>query len=319
MSLFNSNGTLLLLHNNLNSVKKSSKYDLVLSPQFYIVKREKIPVKYAFQAKKLAPSVMEDLLPSEFGYEYMVRKDGDEWLFFAYRPKEIENFLQGCCQIPAHKIGQIYFADQLKPVLKKMPIGIDEYNALTLVDGIATIVPRRMLESDRYAKFTSKLRPQRGFKFKPSSKAGRSDSKVSKLAVASSVLMALLALAFLIEGYGYKKASTQELASMDNLFSNYPQLQSKLTRDSIKSKYTKIEKSQRAIREALDTFSQLSSKKSILSKLALKPNVIEATFDTDKNELKKLKAIIANANLKVAIENANSITVQGALKWIKIF
>ena len=312
--MFSSNGTLLLLHNNLSGVKKSSKYDLVLSPQFYIVKREKLPVKYAFQAKKLAPSVMEDLLPSEFGYEYVVRKDGDDWLLFAYKPKEIENFLQGCCQIPPHKIGQIYFADQLKPVLKKMPIGIDEYNALTLVDDTATIVPRRMLESDRYAKFTSKLRPQRGFSFKPSSKAGKSDSKISKLAVASSVLMALLALAFLIEGVGYKKAITQELASMDGLFSNYPQLQSKLTRDSIKSKYSKIEKSQRAIREALDAFGQLSSKKSILSKLELKPNAIEATFDVDKKELKKLKAIVANADLKVVKESSNSITVQGALR-----
>jgi len=123
-----------------------------------------------------------------------------------------------------------------------------------------------------------------------------------------------LALAFLIEGVGYKKATTQEMASMDGLFSNYPQLQSKLTRDSIKSKYSKIEKSQRAIREALDAFGQLSSKKSILSKLELKPNAIEATFDVDKAELKKLKAIVVNANLKVVNESSNSITVQGALR-----
>jgi len=314
LSLFNSNGTLLLLHNGLKEVKKSSKYDLVLSPQFYIVKREKLPVKYAFQAKKLAPSIMEDLLPNNaFGYEYVAQKDNDSWLFFAYRPKEIENFLKGCCQVRASKIGNIYFADQLKNVLKKVPIGIDEHKAITLVDDFATIVPRKMLGEDRYAKFSNKLRPKEAYKFKPSSKA-KTDSKASKSAIVVASLLALLGLAFLIEGYSYKRAANSKLSANSELLSSYPQLQSKLTRDSIKAKYSKIEKRERSIRENIDLFSQLSSKKTLLSRLFINGNKLVATFDTDRNELKKIKHIIATTNLKIAKESANSITVEGALK-----
>ena len=312
MSLINSNGRLILLHNALKEVKKASKYDLVLSPQFYIVKREQLPVKYAFQAKKLAASVMEDLLPNEHGYEYVVKKDADGWLFFAYRPKEIENFLKGCCNIDSSKIGNIYFADQLKSVLEKLPIGIDEYYALSLIDGYATIVPRKMLSSDRYAKFSSKLRPHKVFKFKSSNKVENSGN-ISKSAIVASVLLGLLGVAFIAEGYSYKKAGLKEMASVENLYSQYPQLQSKLTRDSIKSKYSKIEKRQRAIRENIDLFSQLSSKKTILNSLELKDNSISSSYNVDSSELKRVKSIASSAKLKVN-NKGNTLTVEGALK-----
>ena len=313
MSLFSSNGRLILLHNNLKEVKKANRYDLVLSPQFYIVKREQLPVKYAFQAKKLAPSVLEDLLPGEYDYEFVVQKDGDSWLFFAYRPKEIENFLKGCCGVDAHKIGKIYFADQLKSVLSKLPIGVDEYYALSLIDGFATIVPRSMLESDRYVKFSNKLRPNSGFKFKPSTKVGKEYS-ISKGAIAASILTALLGGAFLTEGLSYKKAIDSYYSKVDAVTSNYPQLRSKLTRDSIKSKYSKIEKKQRAIRENIDLFSQLSSKKTLLDDLELSKDTIKATFSVDKRELNKVKSIASNAKLKIVNQRGSSVTIQGELK-----
>jgi len=317
LSLINSNGILLLLHNNLKEVKKSGKYDLVLSPQFYIVKREKLPVKYSFQAKKLAPSILEDLLPNEYGYEYVVQKDGDDWLFFAYRPKEIENFLKGCCQITPSKIGKIYFADQLKDVLKKVPVGVDEHYALTLIDGFATIVPRKMLDGDRYAKFSKKLRPKTGVNFKPSEKESK-NNKSSKEAIATASILALLGLAFLIEGYSYKKAIQDKINSNSELFAEYPQLQSKLTRDSIKEKYTKIEARERSIRENIDLFSQLSSKKTLLDKLTIDKNRITATFAVDNQEKRKVKNIIANSSLKTAKDSGNLLTVEGALKWVKM-
>lgn len=311
--MFNSNGRLVLLHNALKEVKKASKYDLVLSPQFYIVKREKLPVKYAYQAKKLAPSVMEDLLPNEHGYEYVVRKDGDGWLFYAYRPKEVEKFIKGCCGVKASKIGNIYFADQLKPVLEKLPVGIDEYYALSLIDGFATIVPRKMLSSDRYAKFSSKLRPRKAVAFKPSNRVDK-ESGFSKTGVVTASIIALLGLTYIVEGYSYKKSADSELRASSELYSQYPQLQSKLTRDSIKGKYKIIENKQRAIRENIDLLSQLSSKKTLLNSLELKDRVISSTFSVDKAELKKVKDIVSSANLKIVNESANSITVEGALK-----
>ena len=312
MSLISSNGTLLLLHRGLTSVKKANSYDLVLSPQFYIVKREKVPVKYAFQAKKLAPSILEDMLPSEIGHEFIVQKDGDSWLFYAYMPREIEHFMENECRIPAYKINTIYFADQLKPVLEKFPIGIDEYSALTLIDGFATIVPRDMLKSDKYAKFNKKLRPDKGFKFKSSRKVGKS-SKIDKSAITTAILSVLLGAAFLTEGVSYKRAAKHELENI-TANSDNPQLQSKLTRDSIKQKYQKIETKQRAIRETLAQFSKMASKRTILSNLNFDGKTVKATFSTNAQELKRVKNLAKRAKLKIVNSNNKGITVERAIK-----
>ena len=313
LSLFSSNGKLVLLHKGLKALPKASRYDLVLSPQFYISKREKLPVKYAFQAKKLAPSILEDLLPNEYVYEYLVKKDGDSWLFFAYAPKEIEEFLKECCNISPHKIGKIYFADQLKPILKKVPLGIDENNALTLIDSKATIVPRSMLENAKFAKFTNRLRPKNGFNFKISSKVG-SNSELSNGVVAIASLLVLLGAIFIAEGLSYKMAIKKEEAKLNQLFEEYPQLQSKLTRDSIKSKYQKIEKKERKIRDLIDTFSQLTSKKSLLNKLELNGNKLIAEFSVNPKEISKIERIAKNAKLKVSRVNNSLIRVEGAIK-----
>ena len=318
MSLFSKKGKLILLHNNLQKLPKADSYDLLLSPQFYFVKREHLPIKYSFQAKKLAPSILEELLPSELGYEYIVQKDGNYWLFFAYRPKEIENFLKGCCKVAPNKINKIYFADQLKHILQKAPIGVDEHYAITLIDGFATIVPRAMLESDKFIKFSEKLRPSIGYKFKPSTKA-KSSAEISKAALAAAILLILLGAAFITEGVSYKKAIDKLYAKIDSITSDYPQLKSKLTRESIKAKYSKLEKKQRAIRENLELFSQLSSKKTLLDSLSLNQNAIEAKFSVDSKEIKKVKNIIKSTKLKIANESGNSVTVLGELKWVKIF
>ncbi len=313
MSLFNSNGRLVLLHKGVHGLKKASKYDFVLSPQFYISKREKLPVKYAFQAKKLAPSILEEYLPSEYGYEYIAQKDGDDWVFYAYSPKDLEEFLKNCCNIPASKIGNIYFADQLKPVLKKLPIGIDENSALTLIDNTATIVPRSMLDSDRYAKFTKRLRPKKGFSFKSSRKA-KVDKKLSKGAIALVASMALLSLAFFAEGLGYKKALKAERAKLSQTYNDYPELQSKMVRDSIKHKYEKIEKEQRAIRNTIDKLSQFTSKKTLLDTLEFRDNKYAAQFKVDPFETKRAETIATLANLKVQRLNRDLIRIKGDIK-----
>jgi len=312
LGLISNNGKLVLLHRGLEALPKASKYDFVLLPQFYISKREKLPVKYAFQAKKLAPSILEESLPTDYEYEYLVKKDGDYWQFFAYAPKEIEDFLKVCCSIPSYKIGKIYFADQLKDVLKKIPIGIDEYSALTLIDGKATIVPRSMLDGDRYARFTNKLRPIKGFTFKSSSKTSN-NSNLSKGAIVASILILLLGVAFIVEGLSYKSAIKKEEAKLNQIFEEYPQLQSKLTRDSIKNKYESIETKERKIRDLIDTYSQLTSKKSILDKLELNGNKLIAQFNVTPTEISKVINIAKNANLKTTKVNNTLIRVEGEL------
>ena len=286
----------------------------MLSPQFYIVKKEQLPVKYSFAAKKLAPSILEDLLPTEIGYEFEVKKVKDGWLLFAYNPKEIENFLQKCCDIKPYQIGNIYFADQLNEVLQKVPVGVDENFALTLIDDFATIVPRDILESEKYAKFSNRLRPKKAFRFKSATKQ-KGVSKIDKGYLVASILTILLSATFIAEGVSYKKASAAEFEKINLIFDKYPQLQTKLARDSIKAKYTKIEKRQRAIRELINRFSSLTSINTLLDKLELKKDSLIATFTTlSSKDLQKIKTLSKESGLKVVSVQGNKITLQGALK-----
>ena len=67
-----SSNPLLLAHRTMSSIEDTVEYEIMLSPQFYTHKREDLPVSYRYQAKKLASSVLENLLPADGNYEYYV-------------------------------------------------------------------------------------------------------------------------------------------------------------------------------------------------------------------------------------------------------
>jgi hypothetical protein len=314
LNLLSSKNELLLLHKNMQRPKKAKVYDLVLSPQFYFLKKEQLPIKYEFQAKKIAPSILEELLPNENDYEFIVFKDLSDWNFYAYSPKEIEEFLEKNYDIKPHQIGKIYFADQLSDILKKVPLSLDEENAIVLVDNYATIVPKKMLESSGYLKFAPRFRPKRGFWFKKSKNTGAKKEKIQKSSFVLAIFLILIGILYIIEGFSYKKALKSKEEKLNLIYQNHPELQSKLTRDSIKQKYLNIEQKQRKIRELLNSFSQLSSKKSILEKLTLQKDAIEARFKVESGELKKFKSLLAQTKLKIVNQNGGVITVKGALK-----
>ena len=67
--------------------------NIMLTPQLYTLKRESLPVKYAYQAKRIAPSLFEGLLEEPSHYKYFVSKEKESWLFIAYDLEAIQTFL----------------------------------------------------------------------------------------------------------------------------------------------------------------------------------------------------------------------------------
>ncbi len=310
---FNKDNYLILLYKNMPQPKASKKYDIVLSPQFYVVKKEELPIKYSFQAKKLASSVLEDYLDIDKNYKFIVFKEGNLWNFYAYDPKEIEEYLEYNYGIKASQIGKIYFADQLKSILSRMPIGLNKKYAITLLDNYATIAPRDMIKAEKYIRFTQNLRPKKGFNYHAIKKEKEKRSfEFDKYALISAVLLLFLGFLFLLDGLGYKKALSQKESKINALFEHYPALKSSLSRKAIKQKYEKIEKRERKIREYLATFSKLSSKKTILQNLQLQNNKIVATFKVDPREFNKISMLLKDLHLKYKFLN-NIVTLEGEL------
>ena len=71
----------------------NEKVDLILSPQFYWVRREKLPVKRVSQAMKIVESFFSDILP-DGQYKYKVVKEEEYFLLFAYQDDAIMQALQ---------------------------------------------------------------------------------------------------------------------------------------------------------------------------------------------------------------------------------
>jgi len=131
---------------NLN---KSEKIDIILSPAYYWVREEKLPVKYEFQAKNLLPSIFDGIL-SDGNYSYSTYKkrsdyaksndlQNSSWLVYAYDDTIISNKLDSL-GINDSSIHSIYFAQsELESI--NSPIQIDEQEALVKHDNILITMP----------------------------------------------------------------------------------------------------------------------------------------------------------------------------------
>ena len=94
MNFMGNNKELLLVHTSMKQVTLSHAVNIMLTPQFYTLKKEALPVRYTYQAKRIAPSLFDGLLEEGKHYEYMVWREGEEWIFLAYDLEMIAAFLE---------------------------------------------------------------------------------------------------------------------------------------------------------------------------------------------------------------------------------
>jgi len=137
----------------------TGEYSLILSPQFYWVKRVNLPVKSEYRAKKLAPSVFEGSLPEGENYFYDVKyeKDRGTFIVIAYSKEYIYKSIREKIS-PKAKIKGIYFAQyELKDL--QTCIAIDKEISLGNVDGLLIQVPSACVESeDNVRKYLPKVK-----------------------------------------------------------------------------------------------------------------------------------------------------------------
>ena len=116
----------------------SSKVNIILSPALYWVKKVSLPVKHIRDAKKLLPSIFEDILP-EGSYSYSVYKSANEFFIFAYSDKLILDTLSQK-GISSSNIAKIYFAQsEIKDI--EGALKINETQSIYIKDELLILVP----------------------------------------------------------------------------------------------------------------------------------------------------------------------------------
>ncbi len=294
MSFLDTKAPLILLYRDIPSLPDAPRYDLMLSPQFYVMKREALPVKYPFQAKKLAPSILDDLT-GEGTFTYEAFPEGDTWVFLAYDLPRLADFLErrgGSID----RVRRIYFAEQAKEKFLP-PVELNEREVLALVNDTVTVVPRQLIsETDGFSVFDETFRPEKHFSFK------RSYNSVldTRMTVVLAVLLGLLGVAYVAEGYRYQKALADADARLETLLEANPSLRGAYAREAIHKKYRAINAQQRAIRDRLKDISHLTGKEVQIDALAVdtKGYRMRLSLPDNPKTVASLKALAADGGLE---------------------
>ena len=253
------------------------KYNIILSPRLYWVKKLSLPLKNAKEVKKVARTLFEESLPDDVSYSYEAYKKGEDFFVFAYNDAEILALVEEK-GIAFANIAAVYFAqselDELEGVYR-----VNEAEALQVKEGVVVLLPSEWfeelkvldVEGIKLSKHRLKLQHFSSFIEK---------SSLNKIIIA----LALMVVVLLVELFLYKHQVTLLAQEKDTIFSKYQLKPTMMQNRAILQHYTRKNSEQKKLREAL---------------LALLQSHLKAT--------QKIESIeYANALLKVTISNVNA-------------
>ncbi|MEN8727616.1 MAG: hypothetical protein ABF276_06595 [Sulfurovum sp.] len=311
MNFLGNNKELLLVYPSMKHVTLSQSVNVMLPPQFYTLKKEVLPLNYAYQAKKIAPSLFDGLLEEGKQYEYMVWKEGEEWVFLAYDLETITEFLESK-GFALENVSKLFFAQQSVDLFDK-PLWLGDNDALVSLDHMAVVVPRGALTQDEGSSlvFDNSFTPKKGVMLQGAYGSVLSMKEASLLAA----IFTIFALMFFVEGWRYSDNAKAGEAQMQELLEAYPSLQSKYTRDSIVAKYKTIDTVERKKRDIIKTVSGLIFKGVTLTSLEINDKKYQVQFTCkDAQVAKRVQALAKKNKLNTSmIAGSNDLKMEGTL------
>jgi len=302
---------LLLVHTSMKRVSLSEPVNIMLTPQFYTLKKEILPVTYAYQAKRLAGSLFDGLLDREGSYDFFVYKEDEHWTFIAYDIEKITDFLEtkGFHQ---GDVSKIFFAQQSAGEFTA-PYFLSDQDALVVLDETVVVVPANALSSEEESslKFDRHFTPKKGVSIEDAS----SSIFTIKQALLFSSVFIFFAMMFLIEGsrYGGENESTEE--ELQALYADHPSLQSTYTREGIVSKYRDLDKTERAKRDAVKKLSGMIFKGVTLTALYVDHKSVKANFSCSNKQIaQRVEHLGKKAQFKVSkTKGRHDLQLEGTL------
>ncbi len=275
MNFIKKSKPLLIIYPEMPDVSVLESVNLLLTPHFYTLKKEAIPVRFAYQAKKIAPSLFDGYVDNLHECKYHVYKDGEEWLFIAYNPSQIVQFLT-THKIPIAKVNKLFFAQELSSHFA-IPVPLQNDEVLMDVDGIITIFPKFLLgSSELLGKIDETFTPQSGgFSLVGVSGLGTQITQLQAITI-SSILFGF-GMLFFVEGWQSDKEDSTS-SQITQLIQKDSSLQSSYTRESVIKKYTAIDTEERIKRDSIKKVSQVLFEGVKLQKLDLEASKISVVF-----------------------------------------
>jgi hypothetical protein len=216
-------------------------YNIILSPSLYWVKKAQLPLKYAHEVKKLAPSLFEDILPAG-NYSYVVYKEQDYFLLFAYEDKQIISLLQEK-NIALGAIKSIHFAQSMLETHEGV-YGIDEERVITSQERIVLLLPREWFDDIQTLDIASLKPSKKEIKLQQFNHIISAKTLYSITAILFAFFLLLAGEYFLL-----KKQNNHIETQKDALFASYNLKPTMMQNKAILAKYKKIDTRQKELRQ----------------------------------------------------------------------
>ncbi len=305
-----SNKELLLVHRSMEHVSLSESVNVMITPQFYTLKKEALPLKYLYQAKKIAPSLFDGLLEAGGTYEYFVFKEEENWVFIAYDAEIISSFLVSKGIRPEY-VSKLFFAQQ-SPSSFIDPVFLGVQEALVTLDDTVVVVPQAALgEETKSFLSNDKFSPKTGVTLQ-----GTYASFLSmKQAVVLAAVFTFFAGMFFVEGWHYGHDSKTGEAEMQQLLDEYPSLRSKMQRDNIATKYKRIDTVERKKREVMKSLAGLIFKGVTLTSFTLNEKNYKVQFAcSDAKVAKRLNELAKKEKFNTSkVSGSDDLQIEGTL------
>ena len=222
---------------------KGEKFDLILSPSMYWVKKIVLPVKRVRDVTKLLPSIFEEILP-QGNYSYTAYKEQDNFFVFAYEDKKILNLIKEK-GINVADVANVYLAQSAFEVLE-VPMQVNETQVMYNNEGVLVLAPLVWVKEFE----NLNLQDINLTKHKLHLQLFVSIVDKTSLYKIASVLLALL-LVFMVEIFITSAKIDAVEESKDALFSKYKLQSTMMQNRSTLKKYTKIYTQQTKLREEI--------------------------------------------------------------------
>lgn len=295
----------ILVHKDMQSLTTNENIDIIITPQFYTFLKEELGVKFAYQAKQIAPSLFDDYLDSSKEYQFFVYKCKEYWCFFAYDIDEISSFLEEK-GVKKYQIGKIFFSQELSNSLDEA-ISLGDDTSLKSIDNIVTILPKRLMGVEYIYKDLDLKNISLNHGVSISSSFG---SLIPlKQTIGMTILLTILGIIYIAEGNRIKGSISDDEQKEELLLSKNHKLSSSRIRESILAQYEPIDRVERVKRDTIEDISKLLSIKAHLKELNIDDKKISALIEADTATINQ---IIKNANKK------NLITKKEGGKLVRV-
>jgi hypothetical protein len=306
------NKKLLVVYRDMPKCALTEEVDIILTPQFYSLKKEALPIKYGFQAKRIAASIFEGMLEEKKVYQYFVFKEEKMWVFIAYCIDDILRFLESK-QIDLTMVNRLFFAEQFAQNFQT-PYRLNKDDALVVIDHTVVLLPNRVIGDEVLSSTFDQgsSRPKKGIMLSRASSLLFSTKQATTLAA----IFLIMAFLYLVEGSRYdSSASSSAMQTYEVLVSSNPSLESQYKRESILKKYQKIDTAERTKREMIKSLGRMITKGVTLKSINLDDKGLKAYLVIkDTPTRKKMEAIAKSAQLNVTKPDSTSgIHIEGKL------